>query len=236
MGPHALHSPFLYDLYRKVLKPACSFRIKEIEDQRKQLQQSTELVESTDFKSGKSRLVTFGTIASRSLSKPRFSALLHFLTKYLSSQSALETGTSLGINACYLAASCQKVATIEGAASLALLAERTFESLDYKNISLIRADLYQVLEQTIVRYRPDFYFLDADHRSSAIAFCIDLILKHTPEATCIVLHDIYWSKDMAEMWQSLTEDPRFVLSIDLFQAGLLFPNLAMEKQHFRIRF
>ena len=161
---------------------------------------------------------------------------LHYLVNYIQAKSALETGTSLGINALYLAKSqLQSVTTIEGSQVIATLARKNIQSFSQK-VRIINNNLYQALEEEIVRNKPDFYFLDADHRSSAIAFCVDLILKHTPEAKCIVIHDIYWSKDMKEIWLELTRDPRFNLSIDLFQGGLLFPNLEMPKQHFTLRF
>jgi len=236
VGLHSLHSPFLFDLYKKAIKPASKVRIKSIEDYRKQIVKNADLLESTDFKTGTTRLITVGSIVTHSLSTPKFSTFLYLLNKYLKAETCLETGTSIGINTCYLAESCDSVITIEGSSAMAAIARKTFSDLKYNSIALKNEDLYKSLEANIVKNKPDVYFLDADHRSTSIAFCIDLILKHTPEVKCIVIHDIYWSRDMAEMWELLIDDPRFVLSIDLFQAGLLFPNLMMEKQHFTIRF
>ncbi|MEM7297014.1 MAG: class I SAM-dependent methyltransferase [Bacteroidota bacterium] len=237
IGPHALHSPFLFDLYNQVIKPARSFRIKEIELLRKELLKDDGLIEVPDFKSERVDLKSMRSIAKGSTSTKRFSAFLHLLIKYLKVSSILETGTSLGINTLYLAASSsEKITTIEGSKLIALHAQKNFDRFNEKNIRLVNGDLYKNFEQEVVRNKPDFYFLDADHRSSAIAFCIDLILKHTPNTKCIVIHDIYWSKDMSDIWQDLIEDPRFPLSLDIFQAGILFPNMDMPKQHFTLRF
>lgn len=236
VNAHSLHSPFLFRLYNEVVKTSKSSRIKEIERHRKQLLGNNDVLETIDFKSANHQWRSVGDIARSSLSTPRFSAFLNRLVQFLAVDTCLETGTSLGINACYLSKGCNKVITIEGSSSLAALARRSFTALDAANIVLKNDDLYQALESEIVRNKPDFYFLDADHRSVAVAYCIDLILKHTPATKCIVIHDIYWSKDMMSIWQSLVEDPRFPLSVDLFQAGLLFPNQKMEKQHFTIRF
>lgn len=236
VSAHSLHSPFLFGLYNEVIKNSKSTRIKEIERYRKNFLGNDEVLETIDFKSADLQWRSVGDIAKSSLSTSRFSAFLHQLVQFLAVDTCLETGTSLGINACYLSKGCHKVITIEGSSSLAALARRSFIALDSTNIELKNDDLYKALEPEIVRNKPDFYFLDADHRSAAVAYCIDLILKHTPTTKCIVIHDIYWSKDMMSIWQSLVEDPRFPLSVDLFQAGLLFPNQKMEKQHFTIRF
>lgn len=236
VGPHSLHSPFLFDLFNQIIKPAKSFRIKEIEQLRKELLKDDGLIEVPDFKSERVDLKSMRSIVRGSTSTKKFSAFLHLLIKRLEVSSVLETGTSLGINTLYLAKSGPKTTTIEGSKLIALHAQKNFDQLDAKDIRLVNGDLYQSFEQEVVRNRPDFYFLDADHRSSAIAFCIDLILKHTPETKCIVIHDIYWSKDMNDIWQDLIEDPRFSLTLDIFQAGILFPNMEMPKQHFTLRF
>ncbi|MEM8939103.1 MAG: class I SAM-dependent methyltransferase [Bacteroidota bacterium] len=236
LGPHSLHSPFLYSLFNQVIKPSKSYRIKKIEKLRKELLSNNHTVKVMDFKSGKTLTRTISLIARTSVSNKKFSSFLNLLITFLKVSSVLETGTSLGINALYLAHSVNSLVTIEGSEALASLARKNFKFCNKKNIRLVKANMYQALESEIIKNKPDFIFLDADHRSTAVAFCINLILKHTPSVKCIVIHDIYWSRDMYEMWNQLIDDPRFTLSIDIFQAGLLFPQLSMEKQHFKLCF
>ncbi|GAB4253177.1 MAG: class I SAM-dependent methyltransferase [Ekhidna sp.] len=234
-GAHALHSPFLFDLYNQVIRQSGSERIASIEQLRKRLKYDDTILEVIDFKSGQTAKKTVGAICKTSSSTPKFSSFLRLLADYLGAKTLLETGTSLGLNTLYLAESdANTVISIEGSQVISLLAKKHLSQL--KKAFIVNGDLYEVLEREIVRHKPDFYFLDADHRSSAIAFCIDLILKHTPTTKCIVIHDIYWSPEMSEMWESLKEDPRFSLTFDIFQAGILFPNVEMEKQHFILRF
>lgn len=236
VGSHGLHSPFLYSLYQQVIKPARSSRIYKIEKLRKRLIKDSALVELIDFKDGSTSMKSIGSVAKGSLSTPKFSAFLHLLIPFLKGKSVLETGTCLGINSLYLAQSSAKVTTIEGSSVLASLARKNFDQFRSHTIRLVNGDLYEVFESEIAKNTPDIFFLDADHRSSAIAFCIDRILRFAPSTKCIIIHDIYWSKDMNEIWQQLVDDPRFSLSIDIFQAGLLFPKPDMEKQHFYVRF
>ena len=211
--------------------------IAEIEVFRKKSLSNNELIEVTDFKTGKTALKSIGQITRNSSSRSKFSSFLRLLINHLDAKTILETGTSFGINTLYLSSSkASKIISIEQSLIVSTLALKNFEKLGRTNIQLVNGDLYKVLEQEIVHHKPDFYFLDADHRSSSIAFCIDLILKYTPKAKCIVIHDIYWSKNMNEIWNHLIKDPRFNLTIDLFQAGILLVTDDMPKQHFTIRF
>jgi len=235
-GLHSTHSPFVYELIRQCIQPARTTRINDIELLRQTLLNDHRLIEVADFKTSSSRLKRISSIGKTSLSSKKFSAFLYHLANYVDAEFGLETGTSLGLNTLYLAKSNLKsITTIEGSHIIASLARQNI-NLPSQKVRIVNNDLYNVLEEEIVRNRPDFYFLDADHRSAALAFCIDLILKHTPETKCIIIHDIYWSKDMKAMWLQLQQDPRFKLSIDLFQGGLLFPNVEMPKQHFTLRF
>ncbi len=236
VGKHVLHSPFIFKLYYEVIIPSKTYRISSIENIRKRMHKDHRELEVVDFKTGSNTIVSVAGVAKRSVSTKKFSAFLSLLIRHLKVESVMETGTSVGVNALYMAYNAEKLVSIEGSMSLASIARKNIECSKTRNIEIINSDLYQSLESEIVRNKPQLYFLDADHRSSSIAFCIDLILKHTPDTKCIIIHDIYWSKDMYEMWKKLVEDPRFSLSIDIFQAGILFPKLDMEKQHFTLRF
>ncbi len=233
-GRHSVHSPFVYQFINECIIPARKLRFSDIEKLRNQFLSNHQLIEVVDLKNQTSRLMRISSVAATSVSSARFSSFLYLLARHIKANSALETGTSLGINTLYLSKSdLKKITTIEWSQIMASLARK---NLPNRRIRLITGDMYKVLEEEIVRIKPDFYFFDADHHSSAIAFCIDLVLRHTPALKCIVVKDIYWSKDMKEMWQALVQDPRFVLSIDLFHAGVLFPKLDMPKQHFTLHF
>lgn len=237
VGAHAIHSPFVYKLYQEIIRPTKRQRDHRIEGLRQSLKRKNTPIEVTEYKTGVSSITTIGSIAKRSASSARFSSFLRELITYVDSKTVLETGTSLGINTLYLASSsADKVVSIDASKLLCSLSEKNLEEFKDRKVQVVNGDIHDILEKEIVHYQPDFYFLDADHRSTTVAFCIDLILKHTPNAKCIVVHDINWSEDMNEIWGELTNDPRFTLTIDIFEAGILFPNLEMPKQHFVLRF
>lgn len=237
VGPHSLHSPFVFDLFNQVIKPSSKFRIKKIEDQRKLLKTNHQLIDVTDFKNNRTKRKTVSSLAKTSLSRAKFSAFLHLLANYLDTTTILETGTSLGINSMYLASKQSSViTTVEGSPILQQLAADSFKKLQFTNITIASGEVNQLLPSVLERSNPELIFLDADHRGKALSQQIDSIMAMKVPPKCIVAHDIYWSKDMALAWDQLIRDGRFSLTLDVFQAGLLFPNRNIEKQHFTLRF
>ena len=235
-GSHALHSPFLFELYNRAYKGAKDSRILEIENARKILFQNDHIIDVVDFKTGRNRRSTIGDVARSSLSSSKFSSFLKLLCDELEITSVLETGTSLGINALYLSKGIhvKKVISIEGSEIIHQLAKQTVS--ESTNVHLKQGDLYDVFEPSLVQHQPELIFLDADHRKSALDFCLDKINGHLPNCKCIVIHDIYWSPEMTEAWNEIVSNKNFALTIDIFQAGIIFPNQQMEKQHFTLRF
>lgn len=226
----------MFDLYNRVIKPSKRTPLPEIKQLRSLLISDDQLIDVVDFKTGKSKRTTVGAVAASSLSSLKFMNFLRLLTEYLKASVILETGTSLGLNAVSLSKSksLNKVVSIEGSEIIHQLATRNCEK--EPRIDLIQGDIYKLLGPTLSRYQPDVVFLDADHRASAIEFCLEQVMLHCPNVKCIVIHDIYWSPDMLAGWQSIVEDPKYSLTLDIFQAGLIFPNHPIVKQHFTLRF
>jgi len=233
-----LHSPFLFDLFNEVIKPAHRFRLENVEALRKSLKSNHEVIDLFDLKSQKNYRKTISSIAKTSLSEPTFSALLFKLIEWLGVKRIMETGTSLGVNALYMAGpeTVQKLTTVEASPIIAQIAQRQFATLFQNKIEIRQGTIQNVFESTIIKEQPELCFIDADHRSEAVAMCLEQIIQHTPTIQCIIIHDIYWSPDMQLQWKKIITDRRFRLTIDLFQAGLIFPNQEMPKQHFVLRF
>lgn len=151
----------------------------------------------------------------------------------------LETGTSFGLTSLYLSSvpTLKKIITIEGSHTLAGIAQQHFTDYDFeKKIELMQGDIYDQFIPSLVRLKPELVFLDADHRPEALDFYLESIEEHGENVSCIVIHDIYWSKNMNDCWRGLIEKTKYSLSIDLFHVGLLFPKRSMEKQHFILHF
>lgn len=237
VGAHGLHSPFVYELYRKYIRKKRKHVSAEIEQLRKVCRNSDKEIEVTDFKSGSTKTKKLGNEARTSPSTAAFSAFLSHLLNYLKADSVLETGTSLGFNSLYLAQSdVKQVWTLEGNESIATIAAEHFSKMNADKITLVTGDIHETFEAALSESEADVIFLDADHRSVAVMKFIELIAPQLSKIKCIIIHDIYWSADMTHCWETLISDPLFPMTIDIFQAGLLFPNQKLEKQHFVIKF
>lgn len=191
-----------------------------------------------DLKSEENYRMTISKIAKTSLSKPKFSAFLHQLIDLLQVETVLETGTNLGINTFYLAGPqrVKQVITLEASPILAAMAKNQFAKLFQHKVIIKEGLASHLFKPCLIKYTPEFVFLDADHRSTVILQQVEDILLHCSKIKCIVIHDIYWSADMQVAWNHLVAESRFPLTIDIYQAGLLFRGIEMPKQHFTLRF
>lgn len=148
----------------------------------------------------------------------------------------LEAGTSLGINASYLGNSkASRVWTMEGIEEIADLAINRFQKLEYDHVRVVKGLVEHTFRDSL-GLNPDLIFIDADHRSQAIFWYLRIIKEMNIQPKCIIIHDIYWSRDMNRAWQRIVNDERYSLTVDLFEAGIIFPDHPMEKQHFVVKF
>lgn len=237
LGAHGLHSPFVYTLYTEHIQKKKSRISPEIERLRKERHASKTEIEVKDFKSGSTRIKKLGEEAKSSPSTTAFSAFLSRLLDYVNADCVLETGTSLGFNALYMAQSqVKQVWTLEGNDSIASIAAEHFARMNAEKVKLIVGNIHDTFGPTLAKSGADVIFLDADHRSIAVSKFIESLAPYLSQIKCIIIHDIYWSEDMTSIWKKLIKDPRFPMTIDVFQAGLLFPNQKLEKQHFVVKF
>lgn len=178
-------------------------------------------------------------IARTSLSRGKFSSFLCLFLKYLNAEKVLETGTSLGINALYLAkpTSIQEVKTLEGNAAIAEVAKNVIDAFEqYEKIKILEGSIKDLFLLVLDSDAFDVIFLDADHRSSTILESCALIRQKQKTIKAIVIHDIYWSADMKKCWDRLCADPEIPITIDLFEGGILLFAIETPKQHFVLKF
>lgn len=237
-GSHDLHSPFVYQLYTQVIKKLRSGKNDQIEYLKAKAEKDQSAIKQIDFKYSTSKITTVAHIAKTSSSSSKFSVFLSGLSTLLNTQYVLETGTSLGFNALYqsLPKHVKKVISIEGNPEIVKVAKENLDAFRSKKVEIIQEDVYKSFSQEINNHNPDLIFLDADHRPEALEFYLDTLAPHFNQIKCIVIHDIYWSKSMTDCWKGLIKKDTFTLTLDIFEAGLLFPHYPIEKQHFRLKF
>jgi len=232
---HGLHSPFVFSFYNNAIKQ--SFYLSEtLKLLKSQLKADNTAITFTHPQTKAIFKTRIKTIAKSSLSSLKFNKFLCKLINWQNYKSVLETGTSLGYNGLVISESTQaQFYSIEGAKEIHQFANLLWSKHSNKKSNLIQGEIDKVFKEALCNYKPDLVFLDADHRSSVLLRQIEQMKSlHMP--SCIVIHDIYWSKDMLNFWNELIIDETFKLTIDIYQAGIIFTNYAGVKQHFQVRF
>jgi len=130
---HGLHSPFVFDLYRNIIKKdGISTDFDRIEAIREQMLQSREKIHVTDYGAGSkvnaSPVREIRDIAQNSKKSARLGRLFFRLIEHFGYEYIFDLGTSLGLTTLFLAADSKtKVTTFEGCPETAKIADRNFE-------------------------------------------------------------------------------------------------------------
>jgi tRNA/tmRNA/rRNA uracil-C5-methylase (TrmA/RlmC/RlmD family) len=146
---HSIHSPFLFDLYTKVIKDKSENNpdYSSLKLLRKELLSSDEEINILDLGAGsrinKSNLREIKTIAKNAEKPEKFGKLFHRLIRHFQPDSLLELGTSLGLTTLYMAKAKpdSRIISFEGCPETAKVAERNFEKSGAKNIEIILGNI-----------------------------------------------------------------------------------------------
>jgi predicted O-methyltransferase YrrM len=235
---HSLHSPFLFDLYTKVIKPASGpAQFEAIEAFREKLLQNRSIITVADPGAGSLALKgaqrRISDIATTSLSPARYSALYARVIRHFACRHLVELGTSLGINTLYLGHAPETtVSTFEGAPEVADLARTTFEFAGATNIKLIEGNIDTSLPSYLLNApKVDFAFVDAHHRYDPTLKYVQWLIKKVHARSVIILDDIHYSPDMERAWNELKRHELVYASADLYRCGFLFFDPSLNKQH-----
>lgn len=241
---HSIHSPFVFELYTKVIRNVTNEPVFEnIEAIRAQMKKSTQQIEVVDYGAG-SRVSNsprrkIATIAKNAQKTPKFSQLLFRLIQHFQPEVVFDLGTSLGITTLYEAKAAPKsrIYSFEGCPQTAQVASKNLESLQASGVELIIGNLDETLRNQAEKVsKIDFAFFDANHRYEPTVRYFAQCLEKTHEGSVFVFDDIHWSSEMEKAWIEIQAHPSVMLTIDLFYVGLVFFGNKQPKQHFVLRF
>ena len=233
----------MFEFYNECLKNKSQFyRFKEIEEHRKKLFRSDELIHITDLGAGslvnKNKSRSVKDIAKNSLKQPFLAQQLYRIVNFLKPQNLIEIGTSLGITTSYLASPypSSSVFTLEGCQNSANVAKKTFQSLNFDNIKVVEGDFKATLPDLINKMDSvDFVYFDGNHQYEPTIEYFRLCKQKKNENTCFIFDDIYWSKGMKKAWLEIQADQDVKISIDTFYFGICFFRTNQPKQHFVLK-
>lgn len=250
---HGIHSPFVYDFVRHVLRDRTVFApYPEIEGLRRKLLRDGTQLEVTDMGagsgSGRSGLRSVASIARDAAKSPQLGQLLFRLARYYRPAVVVELGTSLGLSAAYLAAGLKAAAegevgegsvwTIEGCPAIAGRAAGHLSALGLGQVEVVTGNFDDRLKPLLEKIGPvELAFVDGNHRREPTLRYFNSLIQHAGKSALLIFDDIHWSAEMEAAWKEIREDRRIPLSIDLFFVGLVvFREEFKVKQDFQIRF
>ena len=244
MDEHSLHAPFVYHLYKDVIKNDKRKGFESIEALRKDLIANKELLRFEDLGAGSKRKkpIQFkvGEYAKYVLTPPKYSRLLFRLIREFKPNNILELGTAFGVNTLYLslAAPYTTVYTFEGVQKILNVAERTFEqSTIADNIEIIKGDIDDTLIETLPKIdHVGMVYMDANHSYEPTMYYFNRLEPYMDENSIVVMDDIYWSKGMTKAWNEIRSLPEVTLSLDLYTFGILFFKKELTKSHFVLQY
>jgi len=238
---HALHSPFVFDLYKNVIiNKDVPKEIQDIEDHRTSLLQKKSFIDVYDLGTGKSskRMRSISDITNFSVSGQKKCMLLYNLVSFFKPKSIIELGTSFGLTSSYMAKANPdaQIVTIEGCSQTISIAVQFFEKLEIQNIRTTNASFDVALPEVLNKNAADFIFFDGNHTKEATLKYFNMALPFAHNDSIFIFDDIHWSQSMDAAWQIIKSNPLITVSIDLFDVGIVFFKKELSKQNFVLKF
>lgn len=239
---HGLHSPFLFKLYKEVIKTAPRVPFDDIESLRKKLQADKTQIEFLELGAGINPVggtKSISSIARRSSQRKKYCQLIANLVKHFKSNQILELGTSLGITTCYLAKAnpSSRIVSMEGNLKVLERARKNLDSLEIHNVELIHGNFDDSLKTTVESFEKlDLVYFDGNHQKTPTLNYFNICLDKKHPDSIFIFDDIHWSREMEEAWNTIKDHPDVTVTIDLFQFGIVFFREGQAKEHFVVRF
>jgi len=238
-GANRIHSPFVFEFYNQVLNhPYNFYAFSQIEEERDKLLVLDTILEYQDLGAKKQLVKTkISSLAATSLMPEEKDVFLFQLCYWLKPKVVVELGTSFGITTAYLAkAYPSKIYTFEGISAIATEAFKVWDNLQINTIELIEGPIEQTLSVFLSGLKApiEIAVIDANHSYQATMYNYEILQNKISELGCIVLDDIYWSKEMTKAWLEISKKPEVTVSIDLFHLGIVFFRKESQKEHFNI--
>lgn len=242
---YSVHSPFVFDFFRKVLRHRSSPEGAAIEATRRALSRSSEKLDIVDYGAGAdgetqlTRKLAVSDAAKKSARHRREGELLYRLCQHYQPKRCLELGTNLGISTRYQLAGLEesRFLSLEGDPGLARIAQEQLTAAGL-HAEILVGEFSDLLAREIdlAEYRPDYVFLDGNHREEPSLNYFHQILPHMPDGAILVVDDINWSAGMKRAWDKICQHPEVSVSLDLFWIGICFIRKNQVKEHFQFRF
>ncbi|MBK8701413.1 MAG: class I SAM-dependent methyltransferase [Saprospiraceae bacterium] len=237
-----VHSPFVYEFVTDVFDVRKQYyAFNHLEYERRILLSNSSTIEVQDFgagsKTARAAQRSIASIARRVVSSPAKCRMLFNLVNKFRPQTLIELGTSLGLSALYMAMAngTTQIYTIEADPAIHKLARLLFEKNHTQNIHAFRGTFEEQLPSLFKKVeRVDAAYIDGNHTYDATMVHFEMLLPCCHADSILIFDDIYWSDGMSKAWEEIKQRPEVALTIDTFDLGFVFFNMAFEKQHVKL--
>ncbi|MFM9006562.1 MAG: O-methyltransferase, partial [Flavobacteriales bacterium] len=194
VGPHGVHSPFVFDLLTFCSKsPIDISALQQLKQLRAAMRRDSRRLQKTDWGTGKSGEVKVSSMAVRSAQPLHHAIYIARLAQQLRCKTIVELGTSLGFTTAALGLLNKeaRVFSIEGCMNTAQIAKENMARLNVSNVSILSGEAMNVmLEWKTEILSADFIFIDCNHTYLATENFISFFEASEKENLTIVLDDI----------------------------------------------
>lgn len=242
---YGLHSPFIFQFYKKVLSRKNDDVLEGIRKYRKFLsKRSTLVICETEAGAGsnygrKQGAVKLNKLVRFSSIPHKYGKILYYLVNNLNPANILELGTSVGISTLYLALGWEKakVWTIEACNDRLNIARDNLQTFGIKNVYFYDGWFGEELPR-VLDYMPsvDMVYIDGDHKKENTLNHFELILDFVHNDTVIIIDDIHWSSGMEAAWDEIRFNEHVRVTVDLFHVGIVFFKKELSHETFTIRY
>ncbi|GAA4437714.1 class I SAM-dependent methyltransferase [Ravibacter arvi] len=243
---HSIHSPFVYELYRDVIRNRSGSRtgFDDLELLRKQLRRNHTEIEVLDLGAGsridKSNKRRISQIAKNAEKPVRFGELFYRLAGHFAPRTVVELGTSLGLTTLYFSKAIPggHILTFEGCPATSAIASENFKAAGAKNIEIVTGNIDETLPHVVknIGANLDMVYFDANHRYEPTVRYFQTCLPQAGNESVFIFDDIYWSEEMTAAWDEIKKHPAVTVTLDLFWIGLVFFRKEQAKEDFVLRF
>lgn len=225
--------------------------ITKIEDIRKLLSESNEMVEIVDYGAGMPQsnrsenemyegtewVGMISNIVKTCSKSQKWDLILFKLIREFKPLVAVELGTCLGISAAYQAVAQKlnkqgKLITLEGSPSFVDLSRKNLQQLGIDNALVVTGRFQDNLIDVLENNKPiDYVFIDGHHDELATISYFEQILPYLTPQAVIVLDDINWSDGMLSAWKTIISSEIIKISVDLKEIGICVIDRDIKHKH-----
>jgi predicted O-methyltransferase YrrM len=238
-----VHPPFAYGFVRHALFGEDVGGLEVIEDLRRELLKSREILKVSDPGAGSAHLHSesrpVGKLVKHTAVSRKKGRLLARIVSRLGPDLIIELGTGAGISSLYMGLACpfSKVLSCEGSPAIASLARSVIEQAGAGNIELACDNFMDWLPGKLNLSASELsVFIDGDHRGERLLKYYRMIAESGYKRAVLILDDIHWSADMYRAWKVVMNDRAVTLSLEGFNLGIVFLGYDLQKVHFIVNF